>query len=303
MTGLVNKNPVAGGFMCADQKKKLLWGNKKSTAIEEGAKGNFKTEQKPENKEGNSRLRAEKQQELQEDLEKQYTPGLRRRDGRTVGLAFAPSLAPASSSSPARKPTTMPTLPSSSLTPSPAFLASARPSSPSPSPSRRSFSFLRIELGDFIAFLVASNILLEAVVGAAGIARSWTSYFATIISSDPNSLRIHVSFFGDGFNLLDPIVVVVLIVTSCIPMFRTINASMVNWITSAVSIMLMLFIIMAEFVKGSVGNLRSFSRMGWEGCLGRQWVLFWVYTGFDMVATLAEVAKDPPRDIPVELVG
>ncbi|KAK9157226.1 hypothetical protein Scep_003800 [Stephania cephalantha] len=108
---VVNKNLVAGGFMSADQKKKLLWGSKKSTAAEEsgscwdvstfsdrerqekfyklmGAKGNFKTEQKSENNDGDSRLRAEKQQELQEDLEKQYTAGLRRRDGRTVGLGL-----------------------------------------------------------------------------------------------------------------------------------------------------------------------------------------------------------------------
>jgi len=31
---------------------------------------------------------AEKQRELQLDLEKQYTAGLRRRDGRTVGLGL-----------------------------------------------------------------------------------------------------------------------------------------------------------------------------------------------------------------------
>lgn len=31
---------------------------------------------------------AEKQRELQMDLEKQYTAGLRRRDGRTVGLGL-----------------------------------------------------------------------------------------------------------------------------------------------------------------------------------------------------------------------
>nr|POF08604.1 cationic amino acid transporter 8, vacuolar [Quercus suber] len=34
-----------------------------------------------------------------------------------------------------------------------------------------SFSYLRVELGDFIAFIAASNILLEAVVGAAGLGR------------------------------------------------------------------------------------------------------------------------------------
>jgi hypothetical protein len=33
-------------------------------------------------------VEAEKQKELQMDLEKQYTAGLRRRDGRTVGLGL-----------------------------------------------------------------------------------------------------------------------------------------------------------------------------------------------------------------------
>eukprot|EP00262_Sarcandra_glabra_P014282 TRINITY_DN4147_c0_g1_i2.p1 TRINITY_DN4147_c0_g1~~TRINITY_DN4147_c0_g1_i2.p1 ORF type:complete len:535 (-),score=128.68 TRINITY_DN4147_c0_g1_i2:121-1725(-) len=103
---LVNRNLVGGGFMSADQKKKLLWGNKKNTTIEEsgnrwdmplftdrerqekfnklmGVKGELKPDNKPDDKD-----RAEKQEQLQLDLEKQYTAGLRRRDGRTVGLGL-----------------------------------------------------------------------------------------------------------------------------------------------------------------------------------------------------------------------
>ncbi|PQQ18267.1 arginine/serine-rich coiled-coil protein 2 isoform X2 [Prunus yedoensis var. nudiflora] len=104
---LVNRNLIGVGpvgCMTADQKKKLLWGNKKSTTAEEvghrwdttlfpdrerqekfnklmGVKGEVKVEQKPENED-------QKQKELQMDLEKQYTAGLRRRDGRTVGLGL-----------------------------------------------------------------------------------------------------------------------------------------------------------------------------------------------------------------------
>ncbi|KAM5562356.1 hypothetical protein ABKV19_017534 [Rosa sericea] len=111
---LVNRN-LAGagpaGCMTADQKKKLLWGNKKNTTAEEaghrwdtalfpdqerqekfkklmGVKGELKLEHNPDNQEGTNLLRAEKQKELQQDLEKQYTAGLRRRDGRTVGLGL-----------------------------------------------------------------------------------------------------------------------------------------------------------------------------------------------------------------------
>lgn len=45
-------------------------------------KGDLNVEHKADNQD------AEKQRELQLDLEKQYTAGLRRRDGRTVGLGL-----------------------------------------------------------------------------------------------------------------------------------------------------------------------------------------------------------------------
>ncbi|ESW17364.1 hypothetical protein PHAVU_007G233400 [Phaseolus vulgaris] len=108
---LVNRNLVGAGCLTTDQKKKLLWGSKKSTPTEEsghrwdtamfsdrerqekfnklmGVKGEAKVEQNSNNQSSNDILRAEKQKELQIDLEKQYTAGLRRRDGRTVGLGL-----------------------------------------------------------------------------------------------------------------------------------------------------------------------------------------------------------------------
>ncbi|KAI3750326.1 hypothetical protein L2E82_20960 [Cichorium intybus] len=101
---LVNRNLIGTGVMSTDQKKKLLWGSKKSTATEESGhrwdtsmfsdrerqeKFNklmgVKVDPKPEVQDTTL---AEKQKELQIDLEKQYTAGLRRRDGRTVGLGL-----------------------------------------------------------------------------------------------------------------------------------------------------------------------------------------------------------------------
>ncbi|XWS57163.1 hypothetical protein CRYUN_Cryun09bG0149500 [Craigia yunnanensis] len=102
---------VGHSTMTTEQKKKLLWGSKKSTPAEEcghcwdtallgdrerqekfnklmGVKGDVKVEQKPDNQDGSGLLQAEKQRELQLDLEKQYTAGLRRRDGRIVGLGL-----------------------------------------------------------------------------------------------------------------------------------------------------------------------------------------------------------------------
>lgn len=108
---LVNKNLGASGFMSADQKKRLLWGSKNQEPVAASGSIRWETAQfadrerqekfnklmgvKGESaalemkKETDSKLfTAEKQQELQQDLEKQFTAGLRRRDGRTVGLGL-----------------------------------------------------------------------------------------------------------------------------------------------------------------------------------------------------------------------
>ncbi|XP_012086296.1 cationic amino acid transporter 8, vacuolar isoform X2 [Jatropha curcas] len=167
-----------------------------------------------------------------------------------------------------------------------------------------SFSFLRIELGDFIAFIAAGNILLEGVVGAAGLGRSWSSYLGSMINSkNPDFLRIRVKSFADGFNLLDPIAVLVLLVANTIAMTGTKRTSILNWISSIVSASIIVFIIIVGFIHGKSANLSPFFPDGSKGVFEAAAIVYWSYTGFDMVATLAEETKKPSRDIPIGLIG
>ena len=166
-----------------------------------------------------------------------------------------------------------------------------------------SFSYLRVELGDFIAFIAASNILLEAVVGAAGLGRSWSSYLASLITNNADFLRFKVSFLAEGFNLLDPVAVLVLLVANGIAMSGTKMTSVLNWISSIISSFIIVFIIVVGFIRGKTSNLDPFFPDGAKGVFEAAAVVYWSYTGFDMVATMAEETKKPSRDIPVGLVG
>lgn len=166
-----------------------------------------------------------------------------------------------------------------------------------------SFSFLRIELGDFIAFIAAGNILLEAVVGAAGLGRSWSSYFASMIKTDSDFLRIPVNSLANGFNLLDPIAVIILLVANSIAMAGTSKTSCLNWISSIISFMVIVFIIIVGFLHSKSSNLVPFIPYGAEGVFQAASVVYWSYTGFDLVATMAEETKNPSKDIPLGLVG
>jgi amino acid transporter len=167
-----------------------------------------------------------------------------------------------------------------------------------------SFAYLRVELGDLAAFLAAGNILLEAVVGAAGLGRSWTSYLAALIGGDPDALRVHVPALAEGFNLLDPIAVVVLVATSSLAMSGARLSSTVNSVASALGIAIIAFVLAVGFSHFDPVNLApSFFPFGAAGVFRAAAVVYWSYTGFDMVATMAEETKDPGRDVPLGLLS
>ncbi|KAI3440289.1 uncharacterized protein J3R85_003924 [Psidium guajava] len=165
-----------------------------------------------------------------------------------------------------------------------------------------SFAYLRVELGDFAAFLTAGNLLLESIVGTAAVARAWTSYFTSLLNRPSNSLRIHTGL-RKGYNLLDPIAVAVLTIAAIIAMISTRQASSINWIASAINTVVILFVIIAGFVHADTSNLTPFLPYGAKGVFQAAAVVYFAYGGFDNIATMAEETKNPSKDIPLGLVG
>ncbi|KAM7268280.1 hypothetical protein ACFE04_010446 [Oxalis oulophora] len=166
-----------------------------------------------------------------------------------------------------------------------------------------SFSFLRIELGDFIAFIAAGNILLEGIVGAAGLGRSWSSYLASLVSSNSDFFRFKVDSLANGFNLLDPVAVAIILAANAVAISGTKKTSWLNWISSIVSAFIIVFVIVLSFIHSKSTNLVPFFPYGSKGVFKAAAVVYWSYTGFDLVATMAEETKKPERDIPIGLVG
>ncbi|CAM0875755.1 unnamed protein product [Alopecurus aequalis] len=166
-----------------------------------------------------------------------------------------------------------------------------------------SFAYLRVELGDFMAFVGAGNILLEYCIGGAAVARAWTSYFATLLNHEPDQFRIHATSLAENYNLLDPIAVVVIALICGFAVISTKGSSRFNYILSIVHIGVILFIIIAGLTKADTANMSDFMHYGPRGIFASSAVLFFAYIGFDAVSTMAEETRNPARDIPIGLVG
>ncbi|KAE7996096.1 hypothetical protein FH972_000844 [Carpinus fangiana] len=166
-----------------------------------------------------------------------------------------------------------------------------------------SFAYLRVELGDFMAFIAAGNILLEYVIGGAAVARSWTSYFATLCNHQPNDFRIVAHGLSEDYRYLDPIAIVVIATICVLAVLSTRGSSRFNYIASFIHVVVILFIVIAGLIKADTKNYTPFAPFKARGIFQASAVLFFAYVGFDAVSTMAEETKNPARDIPIGLVG
>ncbi|CAN6352377.1 unnamed protein product [Urochloa humidicola] len=167
-----------------------------------------------------------------------------------------------------------------------------------------SFAYLRVELGDFMAYIAAGNILLEYCIGGAAVARSWTSYFATLLNHHPNDFRIHATSLAADYSRLDPIAVAVTLLICLAAALSTKGSSRFNYVLSIAHLAVIGFIIVAGLTVSNPTNLTSnFAPFGARGIFAASAVLFFAYIGFDAVSTMAEETRDPAKDIPIGLVG
>ncbi|RZC43644.1 hypothetical protein C5167_036603 [Papaver somniferum] len=161
-----------------------------------------------------------------------------------------------------------------------------------------------VELGDFLAFIAAGNILFEYIVGGASVARTWTSYFATFLNHHPDDFRLHVPALAENFNRLDPLAVAIPILIGIFSARSTKGSSRFNSVAAVVNVGVIVLIIAAGLTHANTENFTSnFAPYGPRGVFTASAVLFFSYIGFDAVATMAEETKNPGKDIPIGLLG
>ncbi|XP_049859149.1 high affinity cationic amino acid transporter 1-like [Schistocerca gregaria] len=176
-----------------------------------------------------------------------------------------------------------------------------------------------VTVGEFIAFLIGWNLILEYVIGAASVARGLTGYIDSLVNNaisnaSRQAMPIDVDFLSDYPDFLAFGITFLLTVLLA---FGVKESSIITSIMCITNLGVLTFAIIAGALKADIGNWQiekneipdeynggegGFVPFGIAGIIKGAATCFYAFVGFDAVATTGEEAINPQRNIPLSII-
>ena len=169
--------------------------------------------------------------------------------------------------------------------------------------SAYTYAYAYASLGEFIAFIVGWNLILEYTVTSSAVAVGWSGYVVGLFASAglvlPHELVVSAED-GGIFNL--PAVLITLFL-SFLLVRGTKESVKLNRILVFVKLAAIFLFLVLAAPHVDVTNWDPFLPFGYSGIVSGAAIVFFAYIGFDAVATTAEECRNAARDLPVGIIG
>ena len=169
--------------------------------------------------------------------------------------------------------------------------------------SGSAYTYAYASLGEFIAFIVGWNLILEYTVTSSAVAVGWSGYVVGLFASAgfvlPHEL-VAAPEEGGVFNL--PAVLITLFL-SFLLVRGTKESVKLNRILVFVKLAAIFLFLVLAAPHVDVTNWEPFLPFGYGGVVSGAAIVFFAYIGFDAVATTAEECRNAARDLPVGIIG
>ena len=191
--------------------------------------------------------------------------------------------------------------------------------------SGSAYTFSYAALGELVAWIIGWDLLLELMLGASVVAQGWSQYADLFLGqlgfNWPDSLAS-----GSSFDLLAFLLVAFITVLVSLGIKESMR---VNLVLVTIKVFIVLFVIIAGLGFVNSANYSPFIppsqpteasqglsapliqvlfgiepvTFGVLGIVTGASIVFFAYIGFDVVATTAEEAKNPQRDLPIGIIA
>jgi len=173
------------------------------------------------------------------------------------------------------------------------------------------YTYSYATMGEFIAWIIGWDLVLEYAVGAATVSISWSRYFGKFLEGFDIHLpeKYMVGPWDGGMINLPAVFIVIL--TSLLLIKGTHESARFNTFIVVVKVTVVLIFILlgwgyinySNYVPYIPDNTGHFGEFGFSGIIRAAAIVFFAYIGFDAVSTAAQEAKNPGKDMPIGILG
>jgi APA family basic amino acid/polyamine antiporter len=183
------------------------------------------------------------------------------------------------------------------------------------------YTYAYATLGEWIAWIIGWDLVIEYAIGAATVSISWSAYVVSLLRSfhidlparwiaGPfEELALPDGSVQPGYANVPAVLVVFLV--SMLLIIGMKESARVNTIIVALKLAVVLVFIGAGWVYIQPANYHpflpqntgDFGSFGISGVMMGAGTIFFAYIGFDAVSTAAQECRNPQRDMPIGMIG
>ncbi|CAG8513035.1 13972_t:CDS:2 [Ambispora leptoticha] len=187
------------------------------------------------------------------------------------------------------------------------------------------YTYSYATMGELVAWIIGWDLILEYAVASAAVAVGWSAYFTRLFedafnvefSTSWTTAPFHFSTDTHKFTLVEGayfnvLAFLIIIVLTAILTIGIKESSRVNTIIVALKVFVVLLFILVGAHYVDPGNYKPFvppnksgrwDDFGVSGIFSAASIVFFAYIGFDAVTTTAQESRNPPRDMPIGIIG
>jgi len=187
--------------------------------------------------------------------------------------------------------------------------------------SGSAYTYAYATLGEFIAWIIGWDLILEYLFASSTVAVGWSGYIVSFlhdynINIPPELCNAPLDYIkGQGWVLTGsilnfPAIFIIAFLSTLLVIGIRESAGFNNIIVAIKIIVILLFIGFglsfidtANWKPFIPPNTGEFGHFGLSGILRGAGVIFFAYIGFDAVSTAAQEARNPQRDMPIGILG
>ena len=184
------------------------------------------------------------------------------------------------------------------------------------------YTYSYATMGEFMAWIIGWDLVLEYALGAATVGVSWSRYLLELLSkydihlppklicSPWETITLSDGSVVDGGYVNLPAIFIVSLLSLFLIRGTKESASLNNiLVILKVAVVLVFIIIGWGFIDQTnyspyiPENTGVFGEFGWSGIAAGAGTVFFAFIGFDAVSTAAQEAKNPQKGMPIGILG